>query len=404
MTKHAVTCPWSDEHTTAGDPNDTSTVIFEPTKEGERSGFNCLHAHCAGRTVRDVLQKLGVTPQDSFLAPRGELEKERQLQPITLAAFLAEHIEPITWVVDKYIPEGGLVLLASYPKVGKTTLAYALIIAVAKGQRFMGYQTRKGTVLLLAIEEHRRDIKRRLLRFGAWGNDPILVHPAPLDHDPRVFSDLAMLIREHQIQLVVLDTLGSFWQIADENDNALVQRRIRPFLDLAHTTNCAVLLIHHSRKVKGEGGREIRGGSALLGAVDQALLLDYRQGGSRTQPGLRAFCPFDNTPPELVLDLAANTYTALGTVDDVGLDAVIEKVVASLSPEGQAITKIAKTTGLHVRQVRRALDALTERARVERAGAGRKGSPYTYRQPPDAIPARDHPKGKKSKPESGGAA
>jgi hypothetical protein len=51
--KHAMTCPWASEH--SGESGLTETVIFEPRAPGEPWGFDCKHAHCAGRTIRDVL-------------------------------------------------------------------------------------------------------------------------------------------------------------------------------------------------------------------------------------------------------------------------------------------------------------------------------------------------------------
>lgn len=52
--KHSLRCPWEAEHTT-GDST-TTTVVFESDDDrGFRFGFNCQHAHCADRTVRDLL-------------------------------------------------------------------------------------------------------------------------------------------------------------------------------------------------------------------------------------------------------------------------------------------------------------------------------------------------------------
>jgi hypothetical protein len=52
--KHAVRCPWESAHTTG--EGTTTTVVFESNEErGFRHGFNCQHAHCADRTVRDLL-------------------------------------------------------------------------------------------------------------------------------------------------------------------------------------------------------------------------------------------------------------------------------------------------------------------------------------------------------------
>ena len=55
--RHAVRCPWEDEHSCCSHELDTSTIIFEnPTGW---PGFHCSHDHCEGRTMRDVLNVLG---------------------------------------------------------------------------------------------------------------------------------------------------------------------------------------------------------------------------------------------------------------------------------------------------------------------------------------------------------
>ncbi len=50
--KHAVKCPWADEH--SSDSGITQTVIYEPEEEGKVWGFKCHHSHCADRTIKDV--------------------------------------------------------------------------------------------------------------------------------------------------------------------------------------------------------------------------------------------------------------------------------------------------------------------------------------------------------------
>jgi hypothetical protein len=53
--KHSVKCPWKNEHTTgdAWTPNCTETVIYMPA--GKTPSFKCLHAHCSGRTIAELL-------------------------------------------------------------------------------------------------------------------------------------------------------------------------------------------------------------------------------------------------------------------------------------------------------------------------------------------------------------
>src|ERR1700722_12796533 len=52
---HAVLCPWRDEHTTGA----LTATYFERDYNGHANpNFKCLHAHCEGRHLNDVLDKL----------------------------------------------------------------------------------------------------------------------------------------------------------------------------------------------------------------------------------------------------------------------------------------------------------------------------------------------------------
>jgi hypothetical protein len=53
--KHAVTCPWVGEHSTTDEPCGTDTVIWEADPPQVWPQFHCSHAHCEGRTIRDVM-------------------------------------------------------------------------------------------------------------------------------------------------------------------------------------------------------------------------------------------------------------------------------------------------------------------------------------------------------------
>lgn len=55
-----IECPFADDHTTASGP--TATAYYPAGTGGYEQGhFVCLHAHCAGRTDSDFLQKCGHT-------------------------------------------------------------------------------------------------------------------------------------------------------------------------------------------------------------------------------------------------------------------------------------------------------------------------------------------------------
>ena len=57
------------------------------------------------------------------------------------------------YLVEGFLPESGLVLLAGDPKAGKTAIASAIALAVAKGKPFAGMETKQGSVLWMCLEK-----------------------------------------------------------------------------------------------------------------------------------------------------------------------------------------------------------------------------------------------------------
>lgn len=55
---HTALCPWEAEHSTEPDAMNSDTIIYDG-RDGRSPGFKCQHAHCAHRTVQDVLTELG---------------------------------------------------------------------------------------------------------------------------------------------------------------------------------------------------------------------------------------------------------------------------------------------------------------------------------------------------------
>lgn len=226
----------------------------------------------------------------------------RGLRPISAAELLAEELPPLVWVWEPFLPEGGLVVCAAFMKVGKSTLTCALAVAVAQGRPFLGYPTKQRGVLILALEEHARDVQRRLQAFGLRPEDPLWVQRDPVRLASQTLGELEEFVDARGIGLVIIDTLGRFWTVLDENDNAGIERALGPVLDLARRTGACVLLVHHERKgadEQGATGETIRGGSALLGLVDQALLL--RRGAPSDERVLVTVGRYAETPRRLRL-------------------------------------------------------------------------------------------------------
>ena len=90
-------------------------------------------------------------------------KKESKLKIINSAELMDLQLSPIKFTVADILPSG-LTVFAGAPKVGKSLFILKLCLAVANGENFWCFPTRKGTVLYLALE----DSMMRLHMFGSF--------------------------------------------------------------------------------------------------------------------------------------------------------------------------------------------------------------------------------------------
>ena len=316
-----------------------------------------------------------------FMSPlkNGPLH-ESNFTPLTAGDFLDmnQEEEAIEWVLDEYLPAGGLALLAGKPKEGKTTLTYELAVRVAKGHPFLNRSTSGGGVLILGLEEHPRDMRLRLRSLGAEALSNLYVYSGQLAPTPNTLERITRFTMEQNIKLILVDTLAAFWSVRDENDAAEVTKAMKPLLRLARETGACVLLIHHARKSEGSYGDEIRGSGALFASVDVALILKRHE--VQTQRILRASSRYPETPDELVLELRETGYSALGDPANLNKQARLEKIKTALTETSETPETISHRAGIGLRDTFRLLKALAERGEINQDGKGRKGSPFRYRR------------------------
>jgi hypothetical protein len=144
------------------------------------------------------------------------------LQFVSLGDLLAEEQEETQWLVEGRLPAGGLSTIISKPKVGKSTLARSLALAVSRGEPWLGWRTSQGAVFYLALEEKRAEVREHFRAMGATGDEPlrILFGPAPAG----AVAQLEAAAEEECPALIIVDTLQQLLHVKDLNDYAQAQR------------------------------------------------------------------------------------------------------------------------------------------------------------------------------------
>jgi hypothetical protein len=308
---------------------------------------------------------------DPGLCPPGALAS------VPASQFLDEpELSQPTWIWDEFLAEGGLAAFVAKPKVGKSTVTFELAVKVAQGRPFLGRATRQSPVLILGIEEHPREIRRRLRALGAEDLDTLHIHAGRLEDTADTLHALRSYIAEHGIKLVIFDTLNSYWSVQDENDAVAVTQAIKPLLNLARESGACILLLHHARKSEGEFGDEIRGSGALFSLLDVALILKRHE--AETQRKLTAISRYPETPTDLILELRDHGYECLGDPGSTGKAAKLNKLAAALTEEPTEVKPLALRAGVAVRSAYSLLHQLHTEGRALRTGEGKRNSPFLY--------------------------
>lgn len=301
------------------------------------------------------------------------------LDLVGLDALLAEPDDAVEWLVDDRFAFGSVNLLAGKPKAGKSTLARALALAVARGESWLGSRCRFGRVVYVALEDKRSEVRRHLRGMGATGTEPIrlLIGQAP----KTLLADLdALIAAGDTIDLLIIDTAQRLLQVKDANDYAVVTTAFEPVLALARTRGTCIVLLHHAGKVDRAGLDSLLGSTAWAGSVDNVLLLN-RNERYRVLSSVQRIGP-DLDDTVVAMDEATGDVRLAGArylVDRQAVAAALFEALAEAGPDGLLRADLLTAVeGRHAVKVK-ALDLLLTDSRVARTGAGTKGDPHRFR-------------------------
>lgn len=190
---------------------------------------------------------------------------------------LNEGQEDVKWLVDGFLIQGGLSILAGAPKSGKSTISRQLAVAVAKGQSCLGRSVTKGKVLYLALEEQEGLLMQQFKHIGVTDQDDILLHVGPMNMgNPN--DSLKEAIEQYNASLVVIDTLLLYANFENPNDYNEGYKKLSAIRNIARQTGCHIVTLHHQNKGEDRGANSVLGSTAIQGAVDNTIILNTVRG------------------------------------------------------------------------------------------------------------------------------
>ena len=205
------------------------------------------------------------------------------MKTIDAETLMTTFLPPTKFVVERLLPQG-LHVLAGAPKVGKSWLALWLCLCVAKGDPVWEFQTHKGGVLYLCLEDSYARVQNRM--FQITDSAPGTLHFANLAGSVGggLEEQIKKFLKEVQpdTSLIVIDTLQKVRKQGDgANPYANDYRELSALKKLADEHHIAILLIHHLRKMNDDDPLNmISGTTGISGATDSSFVLKEKKRGS----------------------------------------------------------------------------------------------------------------------------
>jgi len=294
----------------------------------------------------------------------------------------------VPWVVMWFLVLGAVTELDGKIKAaGKTTFLMWMIRCILDGLPFLSQPTTKAKVVLLT-EQGDSSLRVALARAGLLERDDLIVL-SYCDARSLTWAEIvdAAVTKAEEIgaRVLAVDTLSQFARFKGEGENTSGdgQDAIEPLQVAAAEHNLAVIDLRHEKKADADIGDAARGSTAIGGAVDVILSLRRVKSLRPTIRSLRSLSRFDETPPELLVEVTDHGYVIVDPEEAKKLksEADRQKLANALPPEPEAAlsaAEIATAAGVGHKTAVAILNALVEEAVAGRRGKGKRGDPFRY--------------------------
>jgi hypothetical protein len=300
--------------------------------------------------------------------------------------------DPTDWLVGGLIPRlTGYTMLNSKPKVGKSTFARALAVAVSNGEPILGRPTVQVPVMYVSFpfegdeEQTAISLKKigkpapNLWISGKWERS--------VSRD-QVIQTLIHYAQEVKPGLIIIDTVMKLLRMKDVKDYAEVQDVLAPLYHVLEPYGCHFLFLHHEKKGGVEDVIESGLGSIGLAGSAETVLRITRD------PDLRTVRVLDGVgrqagdiDPRILLMDETTGWPSLGPHPDAHK---AKELVAQLAAQMGEMGEDATLTQEECRQImggRRdeVIRWLRTSDLVEQIGTGVRGDPFKYRLVKDGF-------------------
>lgn len=303
--------------------------------------------------------------------------------------------------MEGVLQRDALGFLSGPPKVGKSLFALDLCDSLTRGEVWLGkYTCKPANVLYIAREDPPRRVRDRLQEIISSksrereGRLKLVIREKVNLLKQDDIDKIKSIIRQHKIDLVVLDVVNRMIPGLDENDAAGVGQLVDAMEGLQRTLGVAVLAVDHTRKANGKAKVdpfELKGSIAKYGCCDFIICVGRRRERDfevyfenkdvdHSTRALLSVSPMNSTAPKFrwkeTLGTASPNRTTVAEENR-------QKIVAAMGNDWMQRRDIVRATGLGESTVNLHLIDLVDGRMIEKEGMN-KNTRYRRRDRPKA--------------------
>ena len=206
--------------------------------------------------------------------------KKKEMITYSGTELMQMDLPPVRFIVKDFLSQG-LNILAGQAKTGKSWMLLDMCIRIAKGEKFFGYDTERGTVLYLCLEDSLSRIRDRVMKLTDEAPENLHFAVMADNLSGELTKQIASFIDKHpDTSLVVIDTLQKIRRAKGDmyaGDYKVVSILKR----LADKRDISIVCVHHTRKKADKDPfNTVSGSTGITGAADNIYVLKKNDSAS----------------------------------------------------------------------------------------------------------------------------
>jgi predicted ATP-dependent serine protease len=226
----------------------------------------------------------GIEKEKERIIPPNRAEELLELYPIkSLKKLMTTKFDPVHWVVDKLVPESGIVAISGAPASFKTWVILDMAQKIAKGEMlFDRFETRQSGVLLIDEENGDRLLQMRFKQLQSELDLPVYtLSYTEFKLNGNTVKKIIRTSKKYKVGVVIFDSLVRIHGM-DEN-SATEMANVFSLLRRITKEGITVIFTHHHRKSgnrQSSSSQEMRGSSDILASLDSHISIEREAGGN----------------------------------------------------------------------------------------------------------------------------